>query len=621
MDELGPFYTRSSFWRKFITFGLFALFILAFWSDIGPALRGWMNFLLVIFTNKTAEFDAITLSAILKVTLNVVVYLVIYVLSLFVVAQFTLPVQSWKERRSAFNRLILFLFHWHGPIALIREGKYVVKDGDDDNTNPGVALVDLSSAIVLEQLPWEEEPDETQEKINPAKLEPSFLYRKFFPTRREEGWSWLRVSGPGVNFIESGERIHSVVDLRRQVRIDPSIKATTRDGIEIETPVFSVFSISDPPDVIPVAYVGGTGKENLYALDITEYKENKAIQIKGKFELDPIDAEEIHRFVEAGGVSDEEVSTLPPSSGNVKTPYHYDADRVFMAACAEAGHVSPEEKNPLWHQLPQYIAIEIFRNLLAQYTYDYIYSPVSEQSAAVGSSSQEVNTVQPAEPFIKIFKKEFNREVMYQGILSYKLVRLSSSKQTMGRRIPKWNALPLTEKDCNSIRIRSASEFEMSSTYPLSASKVLRDRGIKVVAVGFPEFKSPPEIRSQIADSWKAYLERQIEITRAKHEREVVQVINSARTQTQRESTYFLSNIFKNETYSQEALALLLFQSLENAATDPNSYKDIPPKEILAMLQNLHRWLLVDLREADRKDKSQKGEDNPVQPHPPKEPI
>ena len=620
MDEPGPFYTRSGFWRKFITVGLFILFILAFWRDIGPALRGWWNLLLVIYyTHKMAEFDAITLAAMLKVASNVVVYLVIYILSLFVVAQFTLPVQSWKERLSAFGRLALFLFHWHGPIVIIREGKCVAKVGDDENINPGVALVDLSSAIVLERLPWQEELDETQEKTRPEKLKPSFLYRKISQARQEDDRCWLRVAGPGVNFTKSGESIHSVIDLRRQVRIDPGIKALTRDGIEVETPVFSVFSISDPPDVIPVAYVGGTGKENLYALDI-ESKANNLVMIKGKFELDPIDAEEIHRFVESGGVRAEELAAPQPSSSNVKTPYRYDEERVFMAACAEAGHVSPEEKNTLWHQLPRYIAIETFQNLLAQYTYDYIYSPVSEEDIAVEPASQKTHTTQREEPFFKKLKREFNRKVMYQGVLSYKLVRLSSSKQTVGRRVPKWNANPLTEENFNSIR--PTSEFEMSSAYPLSASKVLRDRGIKIVAVGFPEIKSPPEIHAQIADSWTARLERQIKITQAKHEREAMQVINSARTQTQRESAYFLSNIFKNEPHSTEALALLLFQSLENVATDPSSHKDLPPKEVLTMLQNLHRWLLIERKEMERKEKGHKSGDNQKhQPSPPKEPI
>ncbi len=609
MDEISPSYRKSPFWQRFIILGLLILFIILFWRDIRLDLLGWWNLIIVVFTRKAVHFDSATLRAMLLVTSNVIVYLLIYLLGLFFVAQFTLPVQRWAERFAIFGRLLLYLVGEHGPIVFVREGKYATRVVNDNNLQPGVALIDLSSAIVIDRPPWMEIGSENRGTVPSGKLIPSSPYRKIPRADREENSNWLHVYGPGVNFIKSGERIHSIVDLRRQARFDSGIKALTRDGIGIETSVFSVFSLSDPPDVIPVAYVDGEGRNNLYGLDI-ENRGNGSIVIKRTFALDPVDAEEIHRFVESGRVQAENSVKRKASTRKAITPYQFDAERVFMAACAEAGHASPEEKTMLWHQLPQYIAIEAFQNLLAQYPYDSIYSPVFDEGNLDDLNKQQEYKQQREESFIKNLKKEFYRKVMFQGILSYQLLRVSSPPHIPGKHAPMWNVSGLSEGDFNLVRPKS--EFERSLVYPLTASKILRDRGIKVVAVGFQEIKAPQEVREKIVENWKARLDRQIKISQAKSEREAMQVINSARMQTQRESTYFLSDIFKKEDHSKEALALLLFQSLENVATDPNNFRDIPPREILAMLQNLHRWLLGERKELQRnKEKERRKEDNP----------
>jgi hypothetical protein len=89
-----------------------------------------------------------------------------------------------------------------------------------------------------------------------------------------------------------------------------------------------------------------------------------------------------------------------------------------------------------------------------------------------------------------------------------------------------------------------------------------------------------------------------------------MQIISSARNQAQRDNAYFLSNLFKEEN-STEALALLLFQSLELAATDLKNHKELPPKEILAMLQNLHNWFLREKQEMDDRKRHHKEKGHP----------
>jgi hypothetical protein len=66
--------------------------------------------------------------------------------------------------------------------------------------------------------------------------------------------------------------------------------------------------------------------------------------------------------------------------------------------------------------------------------------------------------------------------------------------------------------------------------------------------------------------------------------------------------------MLKQQPHSKEALALLLFQSLEAAATNEKGYKDFPPKEVLGMLQNLHRWLLIERQEMEARKKKNKGD-------------
>jgi hypothetical protein len=112
----------------------------------------------------------------------------------------------------------------------------------------------------------------------------------------------------------------------------------------------------------------------------------------------------------------------------------------------------------------------------------------------------------------------------------------------------------------------------------------------------------------KMVERWKARWDREIAFAHARQDREAMQIINSARTQTQRDSTYFLSNILRQETHSKEALALLLFQALETAATDEKGYKDFPPKEVLSMLQNLHRWLLIERQDMEIKKKNHKSD-------------
>jgi len=214
-------------------------------------------------------------------------------LSLF--AQFVLPVQTFKEGSKALSRLYDSLWGNHGPAVFAKDGDLVAKPGELERRGRGVARVDLNSAIVLERRSF------YQSK-----------WRKYYQklTKREKrkgsGIPEARVEGPGVVFIQPYETIRGVADLRTQFRIRPGVKAYTRDGIEVNNPVWILFTLGQAPEVLDVAYDGPRVEKNLRVViwedsQITTGNgiRKRAITIKKlSDELDKEDRREIHLYVQ-----------------------------------------------------------------------------------------------------------------------------------------------------------------------------------------------------------------------------------------------------------------------------------------------------------------------------------
>lgn len=602
-----PFYERPKFWRGVVFWGLFALFILAYKNDIAPALRGWWDLISIILRRTPPPLDASLAFSMVKLAMNVIIYVFFFLLSTFIVAQFVLPVQTWNDRWDAFLRLLFYVFSWlRGPAMFIHNGQLVSRVGEDDNINPGVVIVDLRSAVVMEQEypdlgeanDWQEQSvleDESIEQRSEGLLRTMRLFNS-----AKKDYPVAYAVGPGIHFTKYGEKIRTTIDLRRQVRLaigepildqegkkipQPGVKAFTRDGIEVGANCFVVFSLSDPPDVIPVAYWGGRESKHLHELELE--REGSTVKIKNLHHLDPPDVDEIHRAVQS-----KQIYPIAPGGSLVDTNpgiYPFDKDRVFSAAYGQSYRISANDKNQ-WHELPLVITADIFRNLLEKYNFDYLFSA----------------DIPDILPWMDEFKPVFSRHVRHQGIMSYQLVRLAGLPP---RQENYWNecldGMPFNIKLGEKINL---DVLEFSTAYPLTNSKPLRDRGISIVAAGFSEPKIPINIRERMAERWRARWDREIQILLARQDREAMQIISNARNRAQRDNAYFLSNLFKEEKYSSEALALLLFQSLELAATDLKSHKDMPPKEILAMLQNLHHWLLRERQDMD--DRKKRHHDN-----------
>jgi hypothetical protein len=618
-----PLNRSSTIWRAIIIWVLFIAFLVAFRSDVMPAIRGWWDLVLILFNRKEPPVDSILLPSMFRIAVNVMVYIGMFLISAFVIAQFILPVRAWKDRRKAFYRLLMYSTRWtRGPAVFVHNGQLVKRIGEEDNTNPGVIVADMRSAVVVEQeYPYLGDPDDAYE--HPMMEKENSIERygglwrtlRFFNPKEKES-IMARALGPGIQFTDWGEKVRMTLDLRRQVRIvlgepivtpdgkkipQAGVKAFTRDGIEVGANCYTVFSLSDPPDIIPIGYWRGTDAKNLCELEFGETNETNLPVLKNVYPLDREDAEEIHQAVISALIVQENHAA---TSVCPQDPYRYsfDKDRVFAAAYGQAYHASPNDKSQ-WHELPLVIAADIFRNLLEKYNFDYLYSVDNPDSL----------------PWMDEFKPEFARRVKYQGILSYQLVRPANLPRPQNIY---WKWRLDDESNPQHIKLNEPfqkNQLEYSAPRSLTGPKSLRDRGIKIVATGFSEIKIPPEIREKMAERWKARWEREIQIVMARQEREATQIISSARNRAQRDNAYFLSNLFKEEKHSTEALALMVFQSLEHAATDMKNQKDLPPKEVMAMLQNLHNWLLRERQEIMARKKPPKGPDSGEQSIPPKQ--
>jgi len=198
-----------------------------------------------------------------------VLFFVLSSLWLVLLAQFVLPVQTVKDGFKAVTRLRASLMGQHGPVVFIKEGIVVARPDELDRPGPGVARVDLNSAIVLEKR---------------SLLQPQYrqLYNSFVKREKRRGRKVprARVEGPGVVFVEPYESIHGVADLRPQFRIRPQVRAYTRDGIEIENPIWILFTLGQPPSILDVTYEGERKAENLRViqLDSTDIPARESIR-------------------------------------------------------------------------------------------------------------------------------------------------------------------------------------------------------------------------------------------------------------------------------------------------------------------------------------------------------
>jgi len=461
--------------------------------------------------------------------------LVVYLLS-----DFILPVRNSEERWKVAEQLYRFAIGQRSPVIFVREGKIPEEFAEKKKLGRGVVLVALDSAILLEKQ-W------VRRLLGGGGLSDHSHHH----SGRDQ---MARVAGPGLVFMRRGERLRGVVDLRKQFRINLDVLGHTSDGIEVNTHVFAIFSLSYPPTVQKVAYCSGQFPENLRVLEIDE--DSQTITSISD-ELDEQDKAEIHDYAQGYiGSGEASVPLEPNESGFDVPPFPIDDERVFSAV-ASRGRDLNIDRLDTWEDVPARVATEIFRNLISQVKYDWLYQPDDPDNFPLKSE----------------FKPKFARLVRQQSVMSYQfLYRRDGDDPQVGQRIE--------------TRI-----YRVSPVQKLHGSKVLRDRGIKVIHAGFSELKpTDPVISQQRLDNWRAHWQREDDLVKADHDLEIIRMRNKARADRQREMIAKLSRLVQSSVYSEEALTLHIFQALEDFAT--NQYtQQLVPRDTITMLRSLRQWL------------------------------
>lgn len=565
------------FWKK-LGSGLFSLFILFKGFTIGGMtiitdasqglldaenFRGWFFFSLQ---------DAISLIFLLGVIL------VSYFVSIFIVAQFTLPVSRFEDRAKAAESFASFISGVKGVAIFVREGGKIESHGESEDASGGVIIADLSSAVALSRQKdgnaWdirEGAEDETEDPVTWWQKWKHERIKNLKPDFNDKEESFVEPVGPGLTFIKKGQKITGEIDLRTQSRSE-KVTAYMRNGIQISANVSVTFSLSAEPEIIYFGWLSDVGGVELRWLDIDENRPEGGTAIRGYYELDAHDIPILRMYVDGR----EGQFTFPEiTSSASNTPYKFYKERVFNAAFSNARSVTTG-KPILWYDAPLDAAKELFRGELLNVPYDDLYSGLG----GVGRKDNSEMERQSVDSLNKL-KEMFSRKMKLKGEILFQFI--DNPEHT-----------PF-HKD----QVYAAGEIIKSSPIRLIHHNFnsLRSVGVVIKSASFSNLQpSSEDIKKRLVANWKARWEKEVEFINAQHELESVRIQNRNRAQIQQEMTHLLASIFQS-SHTDEALALRVFQALELAAVNPGSENDITAREVVDMLDSLHRWLLVDRKD------------------------
>jgi hypothetical protein len=544
MDDR-PALPDFTFWQRFIRIGLIAWIGWGMHNEILLIFWGTWNH----FKNHYL-FPVEATTALIDMSLGVGFLIVVYLIYIFCFAQFILPVKSLTERLEAFWRLFLFGIargRWHGPAVFVRNGEITGSIEELENDKPGVAFIDLRSAITLDLFRGKDNEQDADLTIKPQRVH---FGRKAYPAR-------IRVAGPGLTFTKKHEKITGHVDLRIQSRGKKDVFADTRDGIRIKTGTSCTFTLGQPPEILDV-YVNGNSPEQVFIIE-WEKLDDGSQKINRLFsdELDQSDAQEILSFAEVN-----------PDPANVQTnviaaqfPFTYDPDRVEAAIYTETHLNDPNNNRSLlkaWSDWPEDVVVEEFRLLLSKQPFLNLYIPKKPEEK---------------EGAMNAFKRELFIKVRNTGVLAYRLVK---------------------HLDGQALKIDESYQNKDLIFYPprnLTRPKVLRDRGIKVLSAGFGELEPVDEhVHAQLLDAWISIKKREVNMKFAENNLEAARIKNHARVRAQQSMIYAFTKLLENQEYPREALAMLIYQELEAAAANPETRR-LLPETTLNMITGLGQWL------------------------------
>jgi hypothetical protein len=462
--------------------------------------------------------------------------------------------QYLSQRFFAGVYLWLSIFGLVGQVVFVRNGT-VLETSQDTNRRglPGVVVIDFNSAVILElQHP---PPNLVGFLLNLV----TFLILALLRLIGIEAWTQnQRILGAGLYFTIPLERIRSSVDLRRQTRSQMNVHAYTRDGIEVETIVWTIFTLGIDPELFgsQVTYVGGRQAQNLKVINLTDLPDGKVrVQYDraSDFRLDAADRTEIVNSL----IPPQPYSPMP--NPRALRPPSFNPGRVFAALSSQPLAFQPGSAQSgllPWQDISQRISSDVFREMISQVNFDDLYQPEN----------------QPRLP-VPVLRQRFAARMQSNGIRSYRLVQHRRGKSL---------------EDGVEYQAR---DLLVSEIRPLTNSRTLRERGILVIASGFTELLAVnKQIYDQRLENWSVRWETDTNIQRASEERQAMRARAMARVQTQTDLFNAFSKIYSDQNQTQEVMAIRLLQAMEGITADP-TVKNLVPAEVINLLRNLDSML------------------------------
>jgi hypothetical protein len=533
-----------------IGFGL--IFVISFWQHIFNVMSFSARFTWAVISAfldrpmPSIPFD--NLNSVLPLALNCVLgFALVMGFWLFLVSsQAILPVMGIRDvYRGAFH-LFLHMIKRHGQAVFIDDGIKLATLDELDKPGQGVVVVDFNSAVALE------------EKVATPNILLKITDRLLLFFRLIDHYQSPRINGPGLIFTRRNERIREAVDLREQFRMRRGVLAYTRDGIEMVMNVNSAFTIGQEPDCLDVIYAGEAREENLRIVHLRMLPSGRIKVTRISNDLDEADRFEIHQY-----------ARVAYRLGHL-VPFHqlpdpralpvFNQDRVFRAVFSQAR--DNEDQLVPWYDLPVKVATDVTLDEFLKINYDDLYP-------------REFINVNP----LRRLRSTIHMRMRNLGLLNYRLLA-----RFEGGKIKEGDELSPEELFCSPVR-------------SLQNSKVLRDRGIKVLAGGIQELRPASEaVYRQHLETWRARWESDVETIRATRDLEASRIRSRERAITQSQMVATLSRIFDSQEYSQEVMAIRILQALEQIAADPKT-RQLLPGDTLRVLGMVRDWLLPgDLR-------------------------
>jgi hypothetical protein len=558
MDNDRRFYERPAFWPRLIG-GIFLLiFVIAFHSEVFILIRLILAIFQMLLLRPINALPPETPQALFTLLANLIIYVTCYFVLLKWISLFVLPSKDAKERKQVYQRLVDYVFGLHGAAMFVKNGELIThknEDPEDDRVKarfPSLAFIDMASAVVSES----------------RSLPPIIkLPKKSVPPSDRP--SPIRALGPGIAFLRSGERIRGSVDLRKQFRMIRGVRGFTSDGIELETNVNAIFTLGQPHDVMMVFETKDHGL-GIMSVD----PDTRTISISDK--IDEADAAEIRSDIQNHMLNRTSAFAAEGPYSN-RPPYLFDEERIISAVISQPRNTR-DGKVEKWSDLPAQVAVSLLLDELSRISYDDLYS---------------LDSPEPDCYLYDTFKPEFQRIMKGLGVLSYQFA------QRKDGRVPQQGD------------IFNPNEYVFRDVKQLHNPKPMRDRGIKVIEVGFSDFKPiDATIPEQRFDTWRSRWQKEIEITNAGYDLEVMHQLNHSRAQAQREIIHNLSQIFKLPGFTQDAMAIRIFQALESAATNPATNR-LLPRDTVDMLKSFQNILFPPDRSGQSSGRISAPDDNP----------